>query len=119
MSLAVMDCTFLPQACQAQWCEHVADCIVCPAFEGVNGHNECYGRAQLFRTDDRLARRQQASAELGVGVEALRALPRAVRQAAASGTLRCNGTPTKSTGRPTHSSCWVDHSITCKGNKPM
>ena len=43
--------------------------------------------AQLFRADDRLARRQQASAELGVGVEALKSLPRAVRQAAASGSL--------------------------------
>ena len=44
-------------------------------------------RAQLFRTDDRLARRQQASAELGVDLEALKGLPRAVRQAAASGDL--------------------------------
>ena len=40
---------------------------------------------QLFRADDRTARRQQASAELGVDVDTLKTLPRAVRQAAAAG----------------------------------
>ena len=40
---------------------------------------------QLFRLDDREVRRQQVSSQLGVDVEQLKTLPRALRQAAASG----------------------------------
>ena len=46
---------------------------------------------QLFRADDRAARRHQASAELGVDVETLKSLPRAVRQAAAAGAPPSHG----------------------------
>lgn len=45
---------------------------------------------QLFRLDDREVRRQQVSTELGVQVDQLKTLPRALRQAAASGHTLCS-----------------------------
>lgn len=55
----------------------------CQSCDRLFDHFKC--GVQLFRLDDREVRRQQVSSQLGVDVEQLKTLPRALRQAAASG----------------------------------